>query len=432
MTRVILCTIIFLFISSLNAQEIDSLQFEKRVEMYESGLYVRNLDCWFNDTTQLIAYTRTGITDSLIVYDYAKEKRITSIGLGHWQTQIKFINSDLLLFHYGNDTMIYILNNFEDPQVQGWLYTSGDQEVIRKFTISKDKTKMALLTVVGTSFVTRWLDFFESSLSINPIKEFLNLPDFLPESEIAISDDLRFLAINGGYEVNEVTLINIESNSITQITTPENGGTYSPVFFTKDGALKLAVGSGYNGGTIQIIDVENKEFEEEIPVFTNYIYSLAPDTSGNFMACGGYDASIKLFASGTSDFNYIDTELSGLVNKLKFSTNNQYLLAGSGGGAGSFIDVFKVHFKSEENPSFIDTPESPEFYIYPNPSTNQLRINKPIEHARAEFYTSDGRFISSENISDETISISHLNPGVYFVKLFQDNTLISIEKLIKH
>ena len=69
-----------------------------------------------------------------------------------------------------------------------------------------------------------------------------------------------------------------------------------------------------------------------------------------------------------------------------------------------------------------DNFESNSFYVYPNPATNELIIeNGELKIENVELYNSIGEKVFSQpqttNHKLQTVEVSQLSPGIYFITL---------------
>ena len=69
------------------------------------------------------------------------------------------------------------------------------------------------------------------------------------------------------------------------------------------------------------------------------------------------------------------------------------------------------------------------FSIYPNPATNELNILSNTAIEKAEIYNIAG-MLQSTNLNNNSMNISSLEVGIYFVKVYSENG-ISIQKFVK-
>jgi hypothetical protein len=72
--------------------------------------------------------------------------------------------------------------------------------------------------------------------------------------------------------------------------------------------------------------------------------------------------------------------------------------------------------------------------VYPNPTSNQLYVESKLVHSKSVFEIIDiaGKLIEKGCINENnSIDVSVLNKGIYFLKVMTDNKIISINKFIK-
>ncbi len=67
--------------------------------------------------------------------------------------------------------------------------------------------------------------------------------------------------------------------------------------------------------------------------------------------------------------------------------------------------------------------------IYPNPASNLVFINGDNNISNFEIYNLSGKLILKNKIVANTINVSKLKKGIYFIKLFKNNNLIFVEKI---
>lgn len=74
-----------------------------------------------------------------------------------------------------------------------------------------------------------------------------------------------------------------------------------------------------------------------------------------------------------------------------------------------------------------------EFSLYPNPAYNVFNVESDENDLLLNIYSVNGKIIMSQQIFNtrETVDISHLVPGTYFVELRSDNDQFALKKLIK-
>ncbi|MFL3661533.1 MAG: T9SS type A sorting domain-containing protein [Polaribacter sp.] len=108
----------------------------------------------------------------------------------------------------------------------------------------------------------------------------------------------------------------------------------------------------------------------------------------------------------------------------KFRVNKNY------GNQGASFDNFSVECTACATASISDQ-KAFEFSVYPNPSTNFLNLKTQENLSSLQVLDILGKSIILKKEVKETLDISTLNNGVYFLKLTSDNGLISTKRFIK-
>jgi hypothetical protein len=79
----------------------------------------------------------------------------------------------------------------------------------------------------------------------------------------------------------------------------------------------------------------------------------------------------------------------------------------------------------------VEENELTELSVYPNPATDIINIiSADIILVKAEIYTMNGQLVLSKNNNLEVIKINQLQSGMYFIKLYTENSSKTI-KIIK-
>ena len=83
--------------------------------------------------------------------------------------------------------------------------------------------------------------------------------------------------------------------------------------------------------------------------------------------------------------------------------------------------------------SGIEDHETIEMRIYPNPTTGILYItsNSDIQDIDYQIIDIYGRLLEQGQAKGNTLDLNRQKPGVYFIRLFQDDRILSTEKIIK-
>jgi hypothetical protein len=104
----------------------------------------------------------------------------------------------------------------------------------------------------------------------------------------------------------------------------------------------------------------------------------------------------------------------------------QYLLTAQG-----VQDGFVVKFNTK--PTALAEHKFTSLSCYPNPTTGQIFFSTSTEPVHAEIFSTNGMLLISKTVTDDGIDISHLAPGVYFVKAVNTMTgETQISRLLKN
>ena len=133
--------------------------------------------------------------------------------------------------------------------------------------------------------------------------------------------------------------------------------------------------------------------------------------TGIFLCSAQVTVEIQLISSGTQSFSVSET------GKIYF--DNGYLMIDDGDNVPfsfSISDIQKVLFSGTTS---VETIESDDIRIYPNPATTFLRISSDsINDSQYQIYSIDGRLLMSGVCRrEETINISKLPKGLYLIKV---------------
>lgn len=86
------------------------------------------------------------------------------------------------------------------------------------------------------------------------------------------------------------------------------------------------------------------------------------------------------------------------------------------------------------DPTGVTTQKKTTVRIYPNPTSGTVFIsdNEYLQDAEYQILDICGRTLETGRIDQRSIDLGKQKTGVYFIRIYQDNHLISTEKIIKH
>ena len=92
----------------------------------------------------------------------------------------------------------------------------------------------------------------------------------------------------------------------------------------------------------------------------------------------------------------------------------------------------KSTFDETETSISSDNEEQlPEINLYPNPASNVLHINNVMENSKVEIYDISGILKASQNLTGNTIDVSGLEKGLYFIKVINGNEVNKLSFIIE-
>ena len=292
---------------------------------------------------------------------------------------------------------------------------------------------------------------FESNIGSNFYRE---SPSYAELSTIKIDESGKIL-IGGRYELFNGNI----SGSITRLN---NDGTIDSSFnpsgigfvldsgwdavldieILKDG--KILVGgdfSAYNGITISALIRLNSDGSIDrsfTPYINNEVYEIEIQSDdkivigGSFTVVGGLSINrlCRLNSNGSKDISFdILTGFDETVREIEITSNNKILIQGyfntyQGASVNTIIQLNGNSTLSTDN------YQKKDFKFYPNPAKEfiTLSVNDNIEY---EIFNIIGEKVLEGKSCDESINISILTNGVYFLILKNDKTQIKY-KLLKN
>lgn len=169
----------------------------------------------------------------------------------------------------------------------------------------------------------------------------------------------------------------------------------------------LTVWADNNGSPGQVL----QEIEGVVPIYSDEInkYVYYPLASPLYINSTFYIGWRKT----TTDVLNCGYDVNRVVkNKLFYNVNGQWQMS-QFQGALMVRPVFGIPPTTyvKENIAILD------FEIFPNPSSDFIRINSDNEYEYFELYDTNGKLLLSEQQSSESIDISNLQSGIYYITL---------------
>ncbi len=185
-----------------------------------------------------------------------------------------------------------------------------------------------------------------------------------------------------------------------------------------------ATGGGTGNILVTSISVQNQGGQSVITTFGGTLQLLA-----TVLPTNATDNSVSWSVLNGAAFASVNA--SGLVTAISDGTATLAATANDGSG----ISGFKTVTVSNQTASITST-EVPDFSIYPNPTKNQLTISTQLMEVKSvEVIALNGQIMLRTNVNNtavQTIDISDLETGVYWVKVHAAGGDQYIEKIIKY
>lgn len=145
---------------------------------------------------------------------------------------------------------------------------------------------------------------------------------------------------------------------------------------------------------------------------------------------GSYTEVVDLTSIASSDFNHwIDTTVTlpfsvgtGYIGFKFMNVNNWFT-----------VDIDSITVASVSTTNISERDSENGIFIYPNPTKGQFIINSKSNINAIEFYNLLGEKMKTmENITDHDINLQgeDLSSGLYYLRLKQDNKIITTKKLV--
>ncbi|MFK7948113.1 MAG: choice-of-anchor B family protein [Saprospiraceae bacterium] len=212
--------------------------------------------------------------------------------------------------------------------------------------------------------------------------------------------------------------------------------------------------TGNNGLSIADDDVDNGQVQLFSPIFDITTYDeprlsvqtwfVNIDWNGNpndtlILKIFNGDSTIVMEAITLSDSNWImrDYRLKDYIipsNTMRFIIETQDL-QGSGHIVEAGIDGFEIYNGQPINTNVIDKSVI-NIKVYPNPFTENIAIDYELQQHNAvlEVFNMVGQQMETQVLNDKKglIQIGNdLNPGIYFVRIIQDEKVSTTQRIIK-
>ncbi|MDW5289163.1 carbohydrate-binding protein [Formosa sp. PL04] len=260
------------------------------------------------------------------------------------------------------------------------------------------------------------------------------------------SDTSVASVVNGELQINGVGITTITAtqdgndlfNAVTvsqdfYVNTAGSGLIVQAEDFTSKSGLGTETttdeGGGLNVGKTNVGDY--LLYQVNVPTSGVYVvsYRVASRSDGGSLSLLVEDTEVdNLTFAATGGWQDWETVTSGTEINLTAGVNTMRLNIDA---PGWNINWFK--FSLKDNSLSLDdiSDQSINITLYPNPVTDVLIISNG-QNSNMEIFNILGKMVLKSNLksSTESVDLSHLESGIYFVRLTQENTVLS-KKLIK-
>lgn len=131
--------------------------------------------------------------------------------------------------------------------------------------------------------------------------------------------------------------------------------------------------------------------------------------------------NFKNSISGTGDAKII---ISADTNTTGASRSSNILVSGTGVSGKTIIVTQNFILATGETKTIVTT-------LYPNPTSDILNIETKQNISKIEIYDLSGKLVKTANGKDKKVTVSHLNKGMYLIKLYTETGVIN-SKFIKN
>ncbi len=149
-------------------------------------------------------------------------------------------------------------------------------------------------------------------------------------------------------------------------------------------------------------------------------------TTSNTLICVGQSASLT--TSGASTYS-----ITGGSFAISPTVTTTYTVTGTSAAGCVGSTAFTQSVSTCTGINNLASISSANMMLYPNPTNGVLTIKSDLINGTIEFVNALGQTVVSENITRETqtINISSLTNGIYFVKLIENGKVVDVKKVVK-
>ena len=247
-------------------------------------------------------------------------------------------------------------------------------------------------------------------------------------TSLSFSKDGKNIAV--GTASSNLYVFKVDNDSIKRkVLINQKGKKINNVVLSKDGNIVVAANSD---GILNSWNVDKNELIQSYNDQSVNVTSVKLSSDGKTIISAGFDGKIKFwdFASGKLKYSSVKKETGMMINDLKLSEDEKYLIIGDAYNDGIMMYGLDLVSEIHEN----NIKENSIFEISPNPATDYIVIQpseglETLEGSDILIFNTLGEIIMSveqTSSSVQNIDISKLIPGMYFIKIGN-----RVEKFVK-
>jgi uncharacterized delta-60 repeat protein len=199
---------------------------------------------------------------------------------------------------------------------------------------------------------------------------------------------------------------------------------------SSDGSLDTT----FSDDGIQTIDISTSN---------DYGYSVAIQSDGKILVAGNYlgNSNSTIFVLRTNSDGTLDTSFSGdgilavnpnigsnFCNSIISQNDEKFLITGTS-FSGTNYDITTMRFNNTTL-NFQSFTDANSIALYPNPTNDYFSISNLKDIKKIEMFGINGKLIKSFT-SCEKYSISDINRGLYYLKIYTNSEKYNLELIVK-
>lgn len=204
------------------------------------------------------------------------------------------------------------------------------------------------------------------------------------------------------------------------------GPTYSTLTVNGAGNPRIITSTAnINANDVNTVNItiQNNTANERL----QFVYNTAGTNRFTSIVITPNDTEFKTYTF-TCDNN---AEWTGTVNDAFFMFRTSAASSQNAQDGDIYID--HIEFSTTVlNVNSVDFKNDSKISVFPNPVKDNLTINSEVAINTVEIYNILGKkVLSDKNVLNNTLNIESLSKGIYLLKLYSDNEIIALKKVVK-